>query len=118
MGCLAMAMKLVGVNELGQRVGEDHPRARLTNHEVDLIRELGDELDHRGRRKWGRRKLSEKFEVSTWTIQSILECRSRAQYPAQFKRVEVAPKQPVVVTSVIAPGPWTQLAFDFGGGNE
>lgn len=30
----------VRVNDEGRLVGEDHPRAKLTDHDVDLIREL------------------------------------------------------------------------------
>ena len=32
--------KDVAVNERGRRIGEDHPRATLSNDAVDLIREL------------------------------------------------------------------------------
>ena len=31
------------VNERGRRIGESHPRARLTDREIDLIRELCEE---------------------------------------------------------------------------
>lgn len=79
---------IVGVNENGQRVGEDHPRAKLTNHEIDLIRELAEERDARGRRVWGRRRLARKFDCSTWTIQSILEERCRLQTAVEFRRVK------------------------------
>lgn len=33
----------VVVNEQGRRIGESHPRARLTEHEIALIRELAEE---------------------------------------------------------------------------
>jgi hypothetical protein len=36
-------LKLAAVNEQGHRIGEDHPRARLTNHEVELIFDLHDD---------------------------------------------------------------------------
>jgi hypothetical protein len=31
---------LVGVNERGRRVGQDHPQARFSDHEIELIRDL------------------------------------------------------------------------------
>lgn len=37
------------VNERGCRIGEQHPRARLTDHEIDLIAELYEELAPDGR---------------------------------------------------------------------
>ena len=80
-----MVRKIVALNERGARIGEDHPRAKLTNHEVDLIRALGEERDASGRRLFGRVKLAAKFEVSRWTIQSILDGESRCQLPMQYK---------------------------------
>ena len=38
-----MKKDVVAVNERGRRIGESHPRAKLTDHEVDLIRELAEE---------------------------------------------------------------------------
>lgn len=85
-----MARKIVAVNERGLRIGEDHPKASLTDHEVDLIRELGEERDARGRRVWGRRKLAAKFDVSTWTIRSILDGVSRCQLPMDYRTLRGA----------------------------
>ncbi|SDH23462.1 hypothetical protein [Propionivibrio dicarboxylicus] len=36
---------LVKTNEHGRRIGESHPRAVLTNHEVELMMELLDERE-------------------------------------------------------------------------
>lgn len=83
-----MSKKIICVNERGLRIGEDHPRAKLTDHEVDLIREMAEERDANGRRKWGRRRLARKFDVSTWTIRSILDCASRAQVPYAYRTVQ------------------------------
>lgn len=83
-----MKKQLVGINERGQRVGEDHPMAKLSNHDVDLIRELAEERDANGRRRWGRRRLAQKFDCSPWTIQSIIENRFRMQPACAFKAVE------------------------------
>ncbi|NKD56065.1 MULTISPECIES: hypothetical protein [Haematospirillum] len=32
--------KTVAVNDAGLRIGEDHPQARYTNHEIDLVKRL------------------------------------------------------------------------------
>ena len=82
-----MSKKVIAVNERGLRIGEDHPKAKLTSHEVDLIREMAEERGPNGRRKWGRRRLARKFEVSTWTIRSIIDYASRAQVPAAYRTV-------------------------------
>jgi len=74
--------KLVAVNELGRRVGQDHPRAKLTDREVELIRQLSEE---------GMRYdvLAEKFEVSRWTIGRICRFEIRAQTVAASKKVHM-----------------------------
>lgn len=71
--------KLVAVNERGRRIGEDHPRAVLTNHEVDMIFELH-EIG------WGYKRLAVKFEVSKRAIRDILTGRRRGQVAARFIR--------------------------------
>jgi hypothetical protein len=58
----------VVVNERGRRIGESHPRARLTDHEIDLIRELAeDEVDAVTgkliRKGLSYREIAEKFEM-------------------------------------------------------
>jgi hypothetical protein len=80
--------RIISVNDRGLRIGEDHPKAKLTDHEVDLIREMAEDRDENGRRKWGRRRLARKFDVSTWTIRSILDCASRAQIPAAYRTID------------------------------
>ena len=32
--------RITVVNEFGRKIGKSHPRAELTDHEIDLIREL------------------------------------------------------------------------------
>lgn len=53
-----------------RRVGEDHPRADLTSHEVDLVREL-----HDG--GMGYRAIARKFEVSKACVRDIIKGRRR-----------------------------------------
>jgi DNA-directed RNA polymerase specialized sigma24 family protein len=72
--------KLVLVNDRGRRIGETHPRAKLTDHEVDLIRELAEEgMTHR--------EIAAKFDVTKDAIKSIGSYRRRAYTPSRMKRV-------------------------------
>jgi IS30 family transposase len=73
--------RLVGVNERGLRVGEDHQHATLTDAECELIRELHDE-------GWSYRRLAEKFEVGKSTIADIVKHRRRAQHAVQWRRID------------------------------
>lgn len=54
-----------------RRTGQDHPQARLTDHDVDLIRRMH-EADG-----WGYKRLAKKFEVSRHTIRDICTYRYR-----------------------------------------
>lgn len=72
--------KFVAVNARGNRIGEDHPLAVLTNHEVDMLfelREMG----------WGYKRLAKKFEVSARHVRDILRGRRRSQFPAAHRRI-------------------------------
>lgn len=73
--------KLVGVDDRGYRVGQDNPNAKLTDHEVDLIREL-----HEGG-GLSMREIAEKFEVAKSTIVGIVNFNRRASYPTGWRRV-------------------------------
>ena len=77
--------KLVGVDERGNRVGEDHPRAKLTDHEVDLIREL-----HEGG-GLSMREIAEKFDIAKSTVCDIVNYNKRVSYPIGWRRVGLTP---------------------------
>lgn len=70
---------MVAVNGRGLVIGEDHPRAVLTNHEVGLLLELRDEKLSFGR-------LSVIFEVSKSCVFKICCGQRRAQTPANYRR--------------------------------
>ena len=55
----------------GWRMGEDHQRAKLADHDVELMREL--------REMYGMtyRELGEKFDCSLWTARDIVNYASR-----------------------------------------
>lgn len=72
------AHKVVAINDRGHAIGEDHPRAVLTNHEVQLLLELrGEGYSY----AW----LAGKFEVGKSTVYDICSGRKRGQYPSHFK---------------------------------
>ncbi len=73
---------LVAVNDRGMRIGENHQRAKLTNHEVDLIRDLYDE---------GMRvsEIARKFEIPKSYAWDICHYNVRCQTAEKFKEVEV-----------------------------
>lgn len=69
---------LVAFNECGMRIGETHHNAKLTDHEVELIRQLHEQgLTYE--------RLAEKFEVSKWAIGMICRYQRREQTPARWK---------------------------------
>ena len=74
--------KTVAVNEAGLRIGEDHPNAKLTDAEVERIRDLHefDGMTYKA--------LAEKFEVSKWCIGRICRYERRAQRPTNWKTIE------------------------------
>lgn len=97
-------MKLVAINELGRRIGETHGRAKLSNHDVELMLSL---LDCRALllaeyRKVGlsRRELemalhsaqlsysgiAAKFEVSKSQVRWIAIGSQRGQVAARWKQ--------------------------------
>lgn len=85
-----MPTKLVGVNELGLRVGETHHRAKLTDADVDLIRELYEEThlpDGRVLPGLSYKQIAERFEISKSTVRDIIKCRRRFQFVSRWKRV-------------------------------
>lgn len=75
-------IKLVAVNESGLRIGEDHPKARYTNHEVDLVLQLHDQGAGYG-------KIAAKMDMPKSTVQDFCNGRRRNQCPAEFKPVRI-----------------------------
>ena len=61
-------------NERGYRIGQSHPRARSSDHEVELVRDLRDQC-------WTYSSIARKLEMSKSTVAEILEGRIRCQQP-------------------------------------
>ncbi len=71
--------RMIAVNDRGQVIGEGHPRAVLTDRDVELLLELrGDGFSY----SW----LAEKFEVSKSCVAKICRGEHRAQFPAAWRR--------------------------------
>lgn len=71
----------VAVNESGQRIGETHHRAKLTDRDIDLMRELHEEHGI------GYTKLAEKFECSKSEARYICRYMVRCQTAARWRNV-------------------------------
>lgn len=99
--------RVVRINASGLRIGEDHQNAKLTDQEVDTVRDLLDErerfsenLRRAGYSDWqirlavswqglDIRGIAAKFEVSPSLVQFIHTCQRRAQVVAGSKVVHV-----------------------------
>lgn len=80
------ANMLAAVNERGSPVGEDHPRAELTDHEVSLVLELREDGFSLG---W----LARKFEVSKSCVQKICDGTRRSVAPTTYRRIRGGPRR-------------------------
>ena len=69
----------VEFNERGSRIGEGHPRAKLTNRDVERMRffhEAGG---------WSVPQICRVFNVPRWTVRDILDYKTRAQTPVPWR---------------------------------
>ncbi len=98
-------MKFVAINENGKRMGESHGRAKLTDHDVELIQSLLEARDlllveytkvglargfvHRvlNEKQLSYAWIAEKFEVSKSLIKGIHDGKVRARPAVRWKRV-------------------------------
>lgn len=71
--------RIVACTARGQPIGEDHPKAVLSNAEVDLLFRLREETG------LGYAALAAKFEISKASVADILKCRRRNATPESFK---------------------------------
>lgn len=72
--------KHVAVNEAGYLVGETHPNAKLSDREVDLVRELHEEHGH------SPSVIADWFNATKEALVRICRYERRAQTPARWKR--------------------------------
>jgi predicted DNA-binding protein (UPF0251 family) len=79
------ATVLVQIGEYGRRVGESHGRARLSDHEIELIRRLKEE-------GMSAPLIAEKMEISKRYVYKLVNYEKRASIVAQFRRVKAKAK--------------------------
>ncbi len=82
--------RVVAVNDRGQRIGEDHPRAVLTDDEVAMMLELRDERDADGKPRYSLAWLARKFDVHKGTVAKICRGDRRGQTPAAWRSAREA----------------------------
>ncbi len=77
-----MTRKYVGLDERGHRCAESHHRAKLSDHDVDLIRELQE------KHGLSLREIAEKFGCGKSTVRDMVKYRRRTAYPVRWVRVK------------------------------
>ncbi|WP_398307380.1 helix-turn-helix domain-containing protein [Zoogloea sp.] len=74
-------MKIVAVNEKGQRIGETHPQAKYSNGEVSLLLSLRDQgLTYS--------QIAQACGIPKSTVAHICRGARRCQTPARYSMVE------------------------------
>jgi hypothetical protein len=76
-------IRVVSVNDSGLRIGQYHPRATLTDSEVENMRRL-----HENDR-YGYGRLAKLFEVTKSTVAAICTYRRRADTIARWKTIRI-----------------------------
>lgn len=72
----------VPLNSLGIRIGQYHQRAKLSDHDVELIRQLAEQgICYKA--------IATKFEISWVTVGRICRFERRSQTIAKFKKLKV-----------------------------
>jgi hypothetical protein len=72
--------RLVAVNDARRRIGQDHPRAVLSDHEVELVHRLRED-------GLTLAEIAEKMEVSKGCVWKIVAGYRRGQVAADWVRV-------------------------------
>jgi len=95
-----------GVVESGHAIGEAHHRARLSDADVELIRDIYEE----GMESYS--TLAHVFGVSKETIRDIVTFRRRASTPAAYRTVEEGKRRPAPKSRLEQLGATDLEAFD------
>lgn len=78
---------LVALSEIGRRIGEGHPRAKLLDREVDQVHEL-----HEAGFSYS--QIAEKMQISKSGVAHVISGRRRAQTPAAWVELPSPEEQP------------------------
>lgn len=62
---------IVRTLHLGYRFGSNHQNAKLTEREVELMRQMHEEYEVGHPKHWGYRRLAKKFGVGRTTVRTI-----------------------------------------------
>lgn len=81
----------IKVNDLGRRIGDTHHRAKLSDADVDLMRDLHE--DH----GLGYDRLAKRFGVHRMTVRDIVTYRCRASFVADVRIVRIEVKEEEIV---------------------
>lgn len=76
--------RLVAVDEHNRPIGEDHHRAKLSDRDVELIRQMYEEG------MGSARQLGELFGCSKTTVWEIVSYLKRSTTPAGYRRITLA----------------------------
>lgn len=72
--------QLIQIGEYGKRIGESHGRAKLTDHEIDLVRQLKEQ-------GMPAAEIADKMEISKRYVYKLANFERRASIVAQCRRV-------------------------------
>lgn len=72
--------QFVQIGEYGKRIGETHGRAKLSDHEIDLVRQL---------KEGGMpaTEIAEKMEISKRYVYKLVNFERRASVIAEYRRL-------------------------------
>lgn len=76
-------IRCVATNDRGLRVGEYHPNAKLTDKEVEEVRDLHEFA------AWGYEDIAVAYKQSKWAIARICRYERRNQTYEHWKKIEV-----------------------------
>ncbi len=72
--------QVVQIGEYGKRIGETHGRAKLSDHEIDLVRQLKEE-------GMPATEIAAKMEISKRYVYKLVNYERRASVVAEWRRV-------------------------------
>ncbi|TAL32084.1 MAG: hypothetical protein EPN98_14835 [Phenylobacterium sp.] len=79
----------MALNEEGtQRIGEDHPRAKLSDAQVEQIRDEYEEYPQGHELHVGYRLLAKRWGISHSMVRNIVTYRRRNQWAGRWKRID------------------------------
>jgi hypothetical protein len=81
--------RLLAVNEDGRRIGESHPRAKLSNADLDRVFELRDS-------GLSPKQIADEVGISRRHVDRLLNCTARNHTPASWRREGVAKRDDAV----------------------